>query len=315
MSNPPLPPDLAADPQYRDAVAAFGAFYPRTTRWSETNALALAHASNLAYKDEPTIRAVLASCGFDQVAVRQVRDIQAYTARREGAVVVAFRGTRPDQLLDWMTDFEARQGSFASYFAGPEVGGTHQGFTMGLFQVWALILADVTGFQDQGQTLWIAGHSLGGALAVLCAAAFTFARRQPVNGLYTFGQPRVGDLTFVGQCDTHLGNVHFRFVNNRDVVTRVPPRIFPHLPLPSFYGHSGQVLYFDAQGLLHTDETWWNEFLLGCDVGMANMGALLSAPVQDHDLLNGYVANLAAFVNQPTPGQQKPRTFWPASAA
>ena len=295
--------------QFQDAIDAFRQFNPKTTRWSEFNALALAHASNLAYKDEATIGSAVADCGFARVSVRAVRDVQAFVAGSDDAVIVAFRGTRPDQLLDWMTDFDAGQTDFSDLFGGPGVGDTHRGFSLGLLHLWEPILADVTRFQDKAQTLWITGHSLGGALAVLCAGAFTFAKRLPVNGLYTYGQPRVGDLDFVSQCDSHLGNVHFRFVNNEDIVTRIPPRIFPHLPFPFFYGHSGQVMYFDGQGILHTDETWWNQFLTSFDVGFANMGTLLSAPVADHDLLNGYAANIAAFINDPRPGQEKPLTF------
>ena len=295
-----------ADGQYRDAAEAFKAFNPKTTRWSEFNALAMAHASNLAYKDEKTIQAGVAACGFKQVNVHAVREIQAYVAGSDTAVIVAFRGSRPDELLDWMTDFDAQQVSFANFFACPNVGGTHQGFTLGLLRVWSSIVADVVKFQDKAQTLWIAGHSLGGALAALCAAAFTFAKRMPVNGLYTYGQPRVGDLDFTVQMDSHLGSSYFRFVNDKDIVTRVPPRIYPHLPLPSFYGHSGQVMYFDDKGILHTDETWWNQFLISFDVGFSQMGTLLKAPVTDHDLLKGYAANIAAFIDNPKPGQRKP---------
>ena len=309
MSDSPELPAVASDTQFQDSVDAFRAFNPNTTRWSEFNALALAYASNLAYQDEATIQTVAAQCGFTRVSVRGGSDVQAFIAGNQEAVVVAFRGTRPDQLVDWMTDFNARQIDFSGRFDGPEVGETHQGFSLGLLQVWPMIVADVAEFQDRAQTLWITGHSLGGALAVLCAGAFTFARRQPVNGLYTYGQPRVGNLSFVAQCDSHLGNVHFRFVNNEDIVTRVPPRIYPHLPFPSFYGHSGQVMYFDGQGILHTDETWWNQFLVRFDVGFENMIPLLEAPVEDHDLLTGYVANLAAFINHPRPGQEKPLTF------
>ena len=295
--------------QFQDAIDAFKVFNPKTTRWSEFNALALAYASNLAYQDEATIRAAIPGCGFNKVNVHTVREVQAYVAGSDTAVVVAFRGTRPDQLLDWMTDFDAQQVSFSDRFGCPDVGDTHEGFTVGLLRVWELILADIAAFQDKAQTLWITGHSLGGALAVLAAAGTTFAKRLPVNGLYTYGQPRVGDLGFVAQCDSHFGNLHFRFVNNEDIVTRVPPRIFPHFPFPSFYGHSGQVMYFDDQGILHTDETWWNQFLIRFDVGFDKMRALLTAPVTDHDLLNGYAANIIKYRDDLAAGRRQPLQF------
>jgi triacylglycerol lipase len=114
--------------------------------------------SNLAYKDEGTIRSVAPSCGFNKVSVYSVREVQALVAGSDDAVVVAFRGTRPDQLLDWMTDVDAWQVAFSDYFRCPNVGDTHQGFTLGLLRVWDRILPDVAAFQDKAQTLWVTGH-------------------------------------------------------------------------------------------------------------------------------------------------------------
>lgn len=298
---------VPADPQFRDLLAAFKNFVPRTTRWSEHNALALCHAANLAYKDDATIRAVAPAAGLPRVNVHRVREVQAFVAGGPEAVIVAFRGSRPDEILDWMTDFDAVQVPFHERLTPcPEVGRTHRGFTGGLLRVWERVLADVRQFQDRGQTLWLTGHSLGGALAVLGAAAFTFSRRMPVNGLYTYGQPRVGDLDFGRNLDAHLGNVFFRFVNDQDVVTRVPPRLFPHFPLPWFYGHAGLVRYFDGKGVLHSDETWWNEFLIRFDVGFERMAELLSGPVADHDLLRGYAARILEYRDDLAAGKRQP---------
>ncbi len=300
---------MPSPPPDPEAFDAFKAFNPKTTRWSEFNALAMAYASNLAYKEEASIRSIISSCGFNNVNVHTVREVQVFVAGSDTAVVVAFRGTRPDQLLDWMTDFDAQQVSFSDRFGGPNVGNTHEGFTVGLLRVWELVLADIAAFQNKGQTLWITGHSLGGALAILATAGATFAKRIPVNGLYTYGQPRVGDLDFVARCDSHMGNLHFRFVNNEDIVTRVPPRIFPHFPFPSYYGHSGKVMYFDAKRVLHTDETWWNEFLIRFDVGFDKMPTLLSAPVADHDLLKGYATNIIKYRDDVAAGRRQPVQF------
>jgi hypothetical protein len=45
------PPSPMPNAQFQDVIDAFKAFKPKTTRWSEFNALALAHASNLASAD------------------------------------------------------------------------------------------------------------------------------------------------------------------------------------------------------------------------------------------------------------------------
>jgi triacylglycerol lipase len=103
------------------------------------------------------------------------------------------------------------------------------------------------------QSLWCTGHSLGGALAVL-AAAHLLAEGHRVNGLYTFGQPRVGDETFATECVNRLAKQYFRFVNNNDTVTRVAPRVLG-------YAHTGEVRYIDTDGQIQADISFWDRFL------------------------------------------------------
>lgn len=55
--------------------------------------------------------------------------------------------------------------------------------------------------------------------------------------LYTYGSPRVGWRGYV----VHLGVVHHRWVNNNDIVTRVPLRIMG-------YTHHGTEHYLNAYG-------------------------------------------------------------------
>jgi triacylglycerol lipase len=230
--------------------------------------------------------------------------------RNQHEIVLGFRGTvfRSEQSTDWpdlsnwMTDLEALLIPFATYFGGPEVGQVHKGFAEALLGVWLSLTETVKLYQDNGQTLWITGHSLGGALAVLTAAAFTFVNRMPINGVYTYGQPRVGDLTFCTMCDSHFGTQHFRFVNDKDIVTRVPPRIYLHFPEPEHYGHSGKVLFFDDRHVLHTGEHWWNAFLVSVPVGMQGLSAMFDAPIADHSLRDGYIANIDGYINNVASG-------------
>ena len=292
-----MPDPLPANP--------FSAFVPNTTRWNACNARALVYAANLAYEPVPAnITAKAATWGFDPARVTVIAPassvLQAVVLGGTDKVVLAFRGTRPDQLTDWMADFEIEKVSFSDYFPSPDVGMVHEGFCRLLAGSWPEIQAAVSRYQDNGQPLWITGHSLGGALATLATAAYTFAAREPVNGLYTFGQPRVGDLAFCTQSETHFGDIMFRFVNDEDIVTRVPPRIVPGIPLPSYYGHTGQLRFFEANGALHSDDHWWNAFLLEVEVGFANMKAMLAAPVADHCLdcvPAGYLGRIEQYLN------------------
>ena len=46
-----------------------------------------------------------------------------------------------------------------------------------------------------------------------------------INGLYTFGQPRVGNRVFVKALDDEIKSQYFRFVKDNDIVPRVPDRL------------------------------------------------------------------------------------------
>jgi hypothetical protein len=69
--------------------------------------------------------------------------------------------------------------------------------------------------------LWVTGHSLGGALAKLWAL-WAVARGHEVAGVYTFGQPRVGDASFATLYNSVLRDRSFRVVHADDIVPRVP---------------------------------------------------------------------------------------------
>jgi alpha-beta hydrolase superfamily lysophospholipase len=81
--------------------------------------------------------------------------------------------------------------------------------------------------QGAPATLLITGHSLGGALATLCAAdvAESWARspvqHRPRIVLHTFGSPRVGDAIFAARLAAHVPTA-LRFVAGLDIVPSVP---------------------------------------------------------------------------------------------
>jgi triacylglycerol lipase len=138
------------------------------------------------------------------------------------------------------------------------------------------------------RTLWITGHSLGGALAVLAggACAYDPDTLLPVNGVYTFGQPRVGLHDFCNNIELKFGRVYYRFVNNRDVVPRVPPRAFD-------YTHTGRLIHFDSNGEPDADSQEQRSFLARA---FGTISAVVSdftkSPelIGDHDMTKGYLA-------------------------
>ena len=271
----------------------------KTTAWDYDNHLAFAKASNAAYDDDMGV-AGLKALGFDTVVpIPVVNDILGIVASNAEAVACVFRGTISQKLgkLDpnnWVTDAEAIQVPFEECFGVPQIGSVHEGFATALLPIWANLKAEVERQRTGSQGLWFAGHSLGGSLAHLAAAAFTFALREPVNGVYTYGQPRIGDITFCTLSDNHLGDVHYRSVNSRDIITRVPPRIFPHFPGLEYYGHSGKLIIFDDAGVPHTDEIYWNTFMAAVDVGFHDMKDLLEGQVITDHFIGNYITKIEA---------------------
>jgi len=199
------------------------AFEPLATSFSKTNAQMLAQASAMAYH-QPTEAAKWAAISgftgpfdfFDNA------DTQGFVAESPDAIIVAFRGTQPNRAMDWFVDFRATRGAWAH-----NIGHVHDGFYGALRNVWGVTLANGEVLPRRllnpgNKTIWITGHSLGGALAELCAAQALFVSKTPVQGVYTFGQPRVGDKDFADALNAKLGSGIFRFVNDRDIVPRVP---------------------------------------------------------------------------------------------
>jgi triacylglycerol lipase len=74
-----------------------------------------------------------------------------------------------------------------------------------------------------GRRVWLAGHSLGGALATLAAAHLG---GDAVQGLYTYGCPRVGDAKFTSVLPE---TSHFRFAHREDWVVRQPPEFLGYV--------------------------------------------------------------------------------------
>ncbi len=262
----------------------FASFNPNTTRWAPANAMALAYAARLAYSDPVAIQLQLGQWGFDAARfgfvhcpnVRPLLDRQGYMVANDDAIIIAFRGTQPDNARDWLTDLDAVLRPFV-------IGRVHHGFYDGLAEVWPDLLTALGKLQDKAQSVWITGHSLGAALACVATARLVIELRLPVNGLYTFGQPRTGDLEFGHAFDTEFFDKTFRFVNDCDVVTRVVPRAL-------FFSHVGRAMFFDKTSVLHDDDHFWNKFLTEVQVGIDGFENP-PAIVKEH-FMDLYVANV-----------------------
>jgi hypothetical protein len=136
---------------------------------------------------------------------------------------VAFRGTEPVNADDWLSNVNYHQRPVDKI-----PGLLHSGFANDLAEVDEQMISAVKQLaQGEKTRLFLTGHSLGGALAVLAAALLHFCKGQRIAGVFTYGQPRLGDPAFSTAFDQALGAVTFRYVNDLDVVPHVPPTRLP----------------------------------------------------------------------------------------
>jgi hypothetical protein len=204
-------------------------FDPDADGHSALNAVALCKASVLAYAGAEETKAFLSRWGFTDVTILKGALVtEGFVASDGKLILVALRGTEPDSFVDWCLDLDFHQ---CELIKGNKAvpGRVHGGFARGLGEVLDVLLETVQRLRNEGGLpLFVTGHSLGGALAVAAAAALHFTGKVPVHGVYTYGQPRVGDAEFSKAYDEHLGPVTFRYVNDLDVVPHVPAMHMPY---------------------------------------------------------------------------------------
>jgi hypothetical protein len=237
--------------------------------------------------------------GYSTVAVFTGADVQVVISTMDTSVarhrdkgeriVVAFRGT--DNMSNAVQDLsyaktEFREMASTTLFEtataaiiGPRV---HGGFN----EVWGTLRERVMGSVQQ---LWIAepssqvtvtGHSLGGAVAVMCAYAISKRGLEegfehPSPTVYTFGMPRTGNDAFAQEYMKKLPNT-FRVVNESDAVSRL-----------SIVGgtHVGVEVCIDRHGNLIIDPMFIESFFRPTK----GKGSALS-----HHSMSGYGASIDA---------------------
>jgi triacylglycerol lipase len=172
-------------------------------------ALALAELAMISYNDEAEARTAAAAMGFPEAALFDNDGPQAFRFRNAYDCVVACRGTEPDEWNDLKTDANAALAVVGA------VGKVHSGFNTEVDDLWPM-LEDL--LRDNDRPVWFCGHSLGGAMATICAArCIQSSLSSNPEELHTFGSPRVGCKRYMRQ----PGLRHYRWVHNTDVVTRV----------------------------------------------------------------------------------------------
>jgi triacylglycerol lipase len=235
--------------------------------------------ASYAYLDEAEATEKFTELGFSSQIIKFETN-QAYFLVSDTDLVLAFRGTVATEWKNLAEDLEANPVPSST-----GIGKVHYGFKHATDLVWDQIKS-VCHFYTKTHTIWITGHSLGGAMATLAAYKL---QRDPAmpnpQALYTFGSPRVGNKTYIKAMEDS-GLLHFRFVNNCDIVPRVP--LWP-------YKHFGGMYYMNHWGNVRGFTKWQlsKDILRGLWKGIKNKKLSL---IDNHFMVN-YIANLENWKN------------------
>lgn len=185
-------------------------------------AIVLARAAQLAYGEDAAQIADELGLGAAKVTVFPQADgtppsnTQGFWFREGDVAALVFRGTM--NVGHWRSNFNVLPPSEANH----PWGRAHPGF-LGNFQ--AVIDTVMHPFAEAAQgadTVWISGHSLGGALAVLAAAWLRIEDKRWNPALLTFGQPMPGLGDFHQRFEDELPGRLTRIINQSDIVPRLP---------------------------------------------------------------------------------------------
>ena len=171
-----------------------------------------------------------------------VDNTQVYVAENDRRLSLHFaarkRPTTLDGLKDWLLTNANNylilpEGQSGTDFAAAGVGARfHRGFLDALAMVWEPLFAAVDQAQKaKERPLWVTGHSLGGAIALL--AAWRFQRNfMAVQEVVTFGAPMIGNDAAAKAFEQEFSGKIYRYVDLEDVV--------PHLPSVSLLANAYQ---------------------------------------------------------------------------
>lgn len=201
-----------------------------------------------------------------------------FVLKKDSDLFVIFRGTLAPQ--EWAGNARARQ---VDFLGKQSFGEVHKGFhamytrkdkgeffdidlSDDLPSMKTVIEDTIERFIKENTSeisqIFVAGHSLGGALATLSALHISKIDSCPSPTLYSFASPRAGDSNFAQQ---FKGLECYRIANSEDRVTNIPwsvafiSMLFPRtgsillkligdkLDEKQSWEHIGQPIYFTAQ--------------------------------------------------------------------
>lgn len=185
----------------------------RAMMWMSQLAYEVRHAH---HKIEPVLNRwtlePAALIGNGRTSIRPSSSTRGLVATGRGATIVAFAGTDPVAFANWITNFNL----------GTRARDIHRGFDDAVDTVWRTISDALK--PNKTQPVFVTGHSLGGALAIIAAERIRCELKIEAGAVYTFGAPRVGSPAFARSYNAGgLGERTYRLIHGLDIVPTLPP--------------------------------------------------------------------------------------------
>lgn len=163
-------------------------------------------------------------------------DTQCALLSDPSSLTIVFRGSESD--VDWETDFDSKQERFEfdqevirQQIAGerkqvyPYENGKDSGALMhcGFVKAYLSVRDQIHDYVKTHEVMAVTttGHSLGGALATLCAVDLQYNFIYLAIESYTFGAPKVGNDKFCESFNRRVPN-SYRVVHGMDLVPELP---------------------------------------------------------------------------------------------
>lgn len=196
----------------------------------------LATLSAYAYSDRRTVAMIAGRLGLEGCrCLRFTQDVDAMFIRSTAYLLVSqngrvailcYRGTEPTNLVNWLGDADVTP---EELFLNGKRFPVHGGFYRNARATEVQVVEALRRVLPEVEALYLTGHSLGGAMASMMSAILTMDPQyddiaKVLRGVYTFGQPMIGDSKLADECNKEaLGGKVFRYIYREDLVPRLPP--------------------------------------------------------------------------------------------
>lgn len=153
---------------------------------------------------------------------RTVKVFYGFLLESDEDSILIFRGTQ--RTAEWIGNIYAVQQDYLHPQTGAKLGRIHQGFRSIANTIINPPVVEAIRQINPNKPCYVAGHSLGAALATLLALDIALAVPpiQPNLQLYAYAGPRVGDPEFARNYAQLLPN-SFRITNLADPIPTLPP--------------------------------------------------------------------------------------------